>query len=160
MILFFCPPLPIAPCLQRYLAAADRYLLKQTEGSARLTPGEHIDALGSLARILEATLCRSGKTTRSTNRSVGCWLGKEAGKVGIKILIKLQSVSLTPVLKHINTTCLFLPGKAQAALKSQSWWPCPQPLAFCTITQAKPQFCILKQVFWRLACKKKSVTLH
>lgn len=99
-------------------------------------PGEHIDALGSFARILEATLCRSGKITRSTNRSVGCWLGKEAGKVGIRILIKLQSVSLTLFLKHIGTTCLFLPAKAQAALKSQSWWPCPQPLASCTIAQA------------------------
>lgn len=93
----FCPPLPIAPYLPRHLAVVDRYLHEQTDGSIKpgpaKAPGKHIDALDSFARIWEATLCHRSKITRTINRSVGCWLGKEAGKVGIRILIKLQSAS-------------------------------------------------------------------
>lgn len=104
----FCPSLSIAPDLSRDPAVVDRYLQEQTKGSTEPgcaeAPGEHIDALGTFARIMAATLCHHSKITRTPNRSVGCSLGKEVGKGGIRILIKLQSASLPPVLKQIDTT--------------------------------------------------------
>jgi hypothetical protein len=111
----FCPPLSIVPYLSRDLAVVDRYLQEQTKGSTEPglaeAPGEHIEAFGTFARILKATLCYHSKISRTPHRRVGSQLGKEVGKRGIRILIKLQSASLPPVLKYIDTTCFFLPGK-------------------------------------------------